>query len=205
MSTATIEVLQNVARTYGGSHNSPLGRCIYNLKLIQKIPLVGDTETKCGRMCNGSSRLNGSLNLCDFYTDSQFYFLEFCAWHVRADRIRVRHEFLGEDDLNPDEERCLNCHATLEQGCSGYVNVRHVVDEICAKKAHLENELKRGNLPILEQYKGDGCAGCPGESQGPHDCQGSSGYCSMRELYEFWKIFPQTKPASQNQLVTIAS
>lgn len=202
MPATTVEVLQRTANMHGGSPSSPFGRCIYNLRLQNKFSLEGDTEIKCGRLCNGSSRLDGSLNPCDFYTDSQDYFLETCAWHVRAKRRKDRHEFLQEDILRTDEEKCLNCSATLEQGCSSYVNVKHIIDEICAKKAHIENEIKRGNLQIIEQINVEGCRSCPGKANS-HNCNGSGGYCSMREMYEFWRIFPQTKPT--DSLITIAA
>lgn len=193
MPATTVEVLQRTANIYGGSPSSPVGRCIYNLRIQNKHPLEGNTEIKCGRLCNGSNRLNGSLNPCDFYIDAQDYFLEICAWQVRAKRRKDKYESLGEDALRPDEVKCFKCSATLEQGCNGYVNVKHIVDEICARKAHIENEIKRGNMPLLEQDKAEGCLNCSGKAN-DHNCGGSAGYCSMREIYEFWRIFPQTRP-----------
>lgn len=194
----SIEIRQ-ITESYGGSSCSNSGRCIYNLRLLHKIHLQGDIEIKCGQLCNGSSRLNGSLNPCDFYTDSEDYFLERCAWHVRAKRRIERHRFLNEESLGPEETNCLNCAADVNSG-NCYVNVKHVVDELCARKAHLENEKRRGKLLKDIKNLGDDCLNCLGKSNTKR-CSGD--YFSMRDLYDFQRLFPHVEPVPLEIMVGV--
>ena len=173
--------------THLGGFDSLSGRCIYNLRLVHKMPLEG-LEIKCRQLCSGTNTgADGSLFPCDYFVDSEDYYQDSCAWNVRAKKLRNRiiakHGKFSQGFLQPAEDYCLSCNGTIDSDCQGYFNVRDVVDELCAHKSEIKIKLKkRVSLQGLETN----CKTCLGKVN-CRNCE--DGFYSSRDLFEFKTLF----------------
>lgn len=166
-----------ILETYHGTVENDSGRCIYNLRLVHKVPL-DKIDYKCAFECNGANKCNGSVNLCDFYIDSEDYYNQICALRARAKRKKDKEMLLTDGDM-----KCLDCIGTENKDCEQYVNVAYVVNEICGHKARVERKTRQ-NFPLIGLE--ENCAACLGDKNILTRCDN---FYSMRDFHEFAALF----------------
>jgi hypothetical protein len=144
------------------------GMCAYESNAL--AGKINVTVLQLGKTCSSCKSNPESGKNCDFYVDYRDYDRGACAWNQRSQR-RVDKVKGDLSKLTKDEIFCLECEADFENtrcaNAEGYFNVRHVVDELCASRAKVQDKNKKGKpLKDLELN----CLGCSAQRGNPRNC-----------------------------------